>query len=138
MEQPKIDNPSTHFVGLLQTLDSTAVSARPRHRVQPRIPHGRLRSAMSRPKIRRNGLHQPPGLRLFEENDCMDALKALGEDTRVRIVSLLFEEPLGVCEVARRLGLTHYNVSKHLRILREAGLLDVETRGREHLYGVPE
>jgi DNA-binding transcriptional ArsR family regulator len=34
--------------------------------------------------------------------------------------------------------LTHYNVSKHLRILREAGLLDVEKQGREHLYGVPQ
>jgi DNA-binding transcriptional ArsR family regulator len=93
---------------------------------------------MGRQTIRRNSLHQPPELLVFEETDCVDALKALGEDTRMRIVSLLFEEPLGVCEIARRLGVTHYNVSKHLRILREAGLLDVETCGREHLYAVPE
>jgi DNA-binding transcriptional ArsR family regulator len=92
---------------------------------------------MRRQTIRRNALHQPPELLLFEETDCVDALKALGEDTRMRIVSLLFKEPLGVCEIARRLSVTHYNASKHLRILREAGLLDVETRGREHLYVVP-
>jgi DNA-binding transcriptional ArsR family regulator len=75
---------------------------------------------------------------LFEGFDCVGALKALGEDTRVRIVGLLINEPLGVCEIARRLEMSHYNVSKHLRILREAGLLDVEVSGREHLYVVPD
>jgi len=75
---------------------------------------------------------------LFEGFDCVGALKALGEDTRVRIMGLLLEAPLGVCEIARRLGTTHYNISKHLRILREAGLLDVERHGRERLYMVPE
>jgi DNA-binding transcriptional ArsR family regulator len=78
-----------------------------------------------------------PDLLLFDGLDCVEALKALGEETRVRIVGLLFEEPLGVCEIANRLGLTHYNVSKHLRILREAGLVDVEKHGREHVYSVP-
>lgn len=68
----------------------------------------------------------------------MSALKALGEDNRVRIIGLLMEGPLGVCEIARRLDFTHYNVSKHLRILLEAGLLDVEKHGRERLYVVPE
>src|SRR5215510_5987432 len=79
-----------------------------------------------------------PDLLLFEGHDCVSALKALGEDNRVRIMGLLMDAPLGVCEIARRLGSTHYNVSKHLRILREAGLLDVEVHGREHLYVVPE
>jgi DNA-binding transcriptional ArsR family regulator len=77
-------------------------------------------------------------LLLFGELDCVSALRALGEDTRVRIVGLLLQAPLGVCEIARRLDTTYYNVSKHLRILREAGLLDVEIHGREHLYVVPE
>ena len=77
-------------------------------------------------------------LLLFQGLDCVGALRALGEDTRVRIVGLLLQSPLGVCEIARRLGTTYYNVSKHLKILREAGLLDVEINGREHLYLVPE
>lgn len=67
-----------------------------------------------------------PDLLLFDGHDCVSALKALGEDNRVRIMGLLMDGPLGVCEIARRLGSTHYNVSKHLRILREAGLLEVE------------
>jgi len=77
-------------------------------------------------------------LLIYNGRDCVNALKALGEDNRVRIICLLMDAPLGVCEIARRLGLTYYNVSKHLRILREAGLLDLEKHGREHLYVVPE
>jgi DNA-binding transcriptional ArsR family regulator len=69
--------------------------------------------------------------------DCVVALKALGEDTRVRIMGLLIESPLDVGEIARRVGVSQYNVSKHLRILREAGLLQVEKSGRRHLYGPP-
>jgi DNA-binding transcriptional ArsR family regulator len=79
-----------------------------------------------------------PDLLLYDGRDCVSALKALGEDNRVRIIGLLMDTPLGVCEIARRLGSTYYNVSKHLRILREAGLLDVEKHGRERLYVVPE
>lgn len=78
-----------------------------------------------------------PDLLLYDGHDCIGALKALGEDNRVRIIGLLMDSPLGVCEIARRLGTTYYNVSKHLRILREAGLLEVEKHGREHLYAVP-
>ena len=68
--------------------------------------------------------------------DCIAALKALGEESRLRILRLLFKEQLGVNEISRRLKASQYNVSKHLRIMREAGLLEVEKRGKERLYGV--
>jgi DNA-binding transcriptional ArsR family regulator len=93
---------------------------------------------MMRRRATRNVSDPGSDLLRFEGFDCVGALKALGEDTRVRIMGLLLEAPLGVCEIARRLGTTHYNISKHLRILREAGLLDVERHGRERLYMVPE
>lgn len=70
--------------------------------------------------------------------DCVVALRALGEDTRVRIIGLLLEAPLDVSEITRRVGVSQYNVSKHLRILREAGLLQVEKAGRRHLYALTE
>jgi DNA-binding transcriptional ArsR family regulator len=70
-------------------------------------------------------------------NDCVVALRALGEDTRVRIVGLLMEHPLDVGAIAQRLDLTAYNASKHLRVLREAGLLEVVKDGRQRLYGLP-
>ena len=71
-------------------------------------------------------------------SDCVVALKALGEDTRVRIIGLLMEAPLDVSEITERMGVSQYNVSKHLRILREAGLLQVEKTGRRHLYALAE
>ena len=72
------------------------------------------------------------------DHDCLVALRALGEDTRVRIIGLLIDAPLDVGEIARRVGVSQYNVSKHLRILREAGLLQVRKAGRRHLYAVPD
>lgn len=77
-------------------------------------------------------------LPVLQGHDCVVALRALGEDTRVLIVSLLIDEPLEVGQIAKRLGVSQYNVSKHLRILREASLLEVEKDGRRHLYALPE
>lgn len=68
--------------------------------------------------------------------DCIAALKALGEETRLRILRLLFKEPLGVNEISLRLKVSQYNVSKHLRVMREAGLLESEKLGKQRLYSV--
>ena len=68
--------------------------------------------------------------------DCIAALKALGEKTRLRILRLLFKESLSVNEIAERLQVSQYNVSKHLRVMREAGLLETEKDGKQRLYSV--
>jgi len=68
--------------------------------------------------------------------DCMAVLKALSEPTRMRIVRLLLKEQLGVNEISERLDVSQYNVSKHLRILREAGLVETEKQGKLHLCSV--
>jgi regulatory ArsR family protein len=78
----------------------------------------------------RSAARQPPPRVASLDPECVIALKALGEDTRVRIVGLLIDAPLDVSEISKRVGASHYNVSKHLRILREAGLLQVEKTGR--------
>ncbi len=67
---------------------------------------------------------------------CMAVLKALGEMNRLRIMRLLLKEQLGVSSIAHRLRMSEYNVSKHLRILKEAGLLEMEKAGKQRLYGV--
>ena len=77
-------------------------------------------------------------LPVLDTTDCIPALRALAEETRVRIVGLLMDHQLEVGEISRRLGVSTYNASKHLRILREAGLLEVEKDGRRHLYGLKE
>lgn len=68
--------------------------------------------------------------------NCMAVLKALSEPTRMRIVRLLLKQPLGVNDISGSLGVSQYNVSKHLRILREAGLLETEKKGKLRLYGI--
>lgn len=55
---------------------------------------------------------------------------------RLRIMRLLLKEQLGVNAIAHRLRISEYNVSKHLRILKEAGLLAMEKSGKQRLYGV--
>jgi DNA-binding transcriptional ArsR family regulator len=68
--------------------------------------------------------------------DCIAALKALGEETRLRMLRLLFKKKLSVNEIADQLKVSQYNVSKHLRIMREAGLLETEKRGKHRLYAL--
>lgn len=68
--------------------------------------------------------------------NCIAALKALGELNRLRIMRLLLSEQLGVNEIAERLEISQYNVSKHLRILKEAGLLEMEKAGKQRLYTI--
>src|SRR5262245_1230911 len=83
-------------------------------------------------------LNAAPAPEVNPSNDCVVALRALGERTRARIVGMLFEAPLDVGEIAKRVGISQYNTSKHLRILREAGLLEVDKQGRRRLYALPE
>jgi DNA-binding transcriptional ArsR family regulator len=78
-----------------------------------------------------------PGIiRAMTGIDCIAALKALGELSRLRIVRLLLKERLGVNAISERLGMTQYNVSKHLRILKEAGLVEMEKQGQQRLYTI--
>jgi DNA-binding transcriptional ArsR family regulator len=60
-------------------------------------------------------------------------LKALGDPTRWRIVHELLKETCTVGVLTERLDATQYNVSKHIRILREAGIVSTRKDGR-HLY----
>lgn len=57
-------------------------------------------------------------------------LKALADETRWRIVRELLAAPLTVGELTEHLDVTQYNVSKHVRILREAGILETERDGK--------
>jgi DNA-binding transcriptional ArsR family regulator len=68
--------------------------------------------------------------------DCISALKALGEETRLRMLRLLFEQRLSVTEISEHLKVSQYNVSKHLRVMREAGLLEIEKSGQQRFYTV--
>ena len=49
--------------------------------------------------------------------------KALGDDTRLRIVRLLAGRPLCVCQIVDALAEPQYKISRHLAILKHAGLV---------------
>ncbi|ASS75510.1 transcriptional regulator [Tumebacillus algifaecis] len=61
-------------------------------------------------------------------------LTALAEPNRLRIVELLRDRPLTVGEIADRLGLHQPQVSKHLRVLSEAGLVEVHPIANRRIY----
>jgi DNA-binding transcriptional ArsR family regulator len=61
-------------------------------------------------------------------------LSALAEPNRLRIVELLRENPYPVGEIARRLVLRQPQVSKHLRILSEAGIVKARPVAQQRVY----
>jgi DNA-binding transcriptional ArsR family regulator len=67
---------------------------------------------------------------MADTTECIPVLKALGDETRWRIVRELLRETLTVSELTERLEANQYNISKHLRILREAGIVTTEKDGK--------
>jgi DNA-binding transcriptional ArsR family regulator len=63
-----------------------------------------------------------------------DAFNAVAEPRRRQIVDLLAGGERPVNDVVRILGLAQPQVSKHLRVLREVGVVDVRSEGRQRLY----
>ena len=59
---------------------------------------------------------------------------ALAEPSRRQILDLLREGERSVSELVARLHLSQPGVSKHLRVLREAGLVDVRPEGKRRWY----
>ncbi len=60
--------------------------------------------------------------------------KALGDDTRLRIVALLSHGELCVCHVQDALGLTQPNASRQLGILKNAGIVESRRAGTWTYY----
>jgi DNA-binding transcriptional ArsR family regulator len=62
------------------------------------------------------------------------AFEILAEPNRRSILSLLAASERSVGEIERELGMTQPTVSKHLRVLREAGFVEVEVDAQRRLY----
>ena len=63
-----------------------------------------------------------------------DAFNAVAEPQRRRILDLLAGGERSVTELVDGLDLAQPQVSKHLRVLREVGAVDVRGEGRQRLY----
>jgi len=64
----------------------------------------------------------------------MNALAALAEPNRLLIVELLRTGPRPVGEIAGKLHLNQPQVSKHLRVLSEAGWVEVRPSAQQRIY----
>jgi DNA-binding transcriptional ArsR family regulator len=64
----------------------------------------------------------------------MDALTALAEPTRRRIADALRLRECSVSDLVALVGMSQPAVSKHLRVLREAGVVSVEIRAQQRIY----
>jgi DNA-binding transcriptional ArsR family regulator len=63
-----------------------------------------------------------------------DAFNAVAEPRRREIIDALAEGEQPVNDLVRLLGVPQPQVSKHLRVLREVGVVDVRDQGRQRLY----
>lgn len=65
-----------------------------------------------------------------------EILKALGQPTRLKIIELLKKGEMCVCEMLPLLGEEQANVSKHLSILRQAGIVEFRKEGVSSYYRI--
>ena len=56
-------------------------------------------------------------------NNIVDVLKALSDETRLRIINLLYEKELCVCDIMETLEITQTKASRHLAYLKNSGLI---------------
>ncbi len=68
--------------------------------------------------------------------ETIDITKALSDANRVRALMLLTEGPLCVCQIIEMLGLAPSTTSKHMSILRQAGLVEATKQGRWMHYAL--
>ncbi len=65
---------------------------------------------------------------------CASQLKVLADQTRLTVVRSLMRGPMHVGEINAELGLEQSLLSHHLKVLREAGLVEAERDGKAVLY----
>ena len=66
--------------------------------------------------------------------DCTSILKALSDRTRLRLVKRLLTEDCCVNDLSDGLGVSQYNASRHLRVLKHAGIVDVRAVAQRREY----
>lgn len=64
------------------------------------------------------------------------AFSALADPTRLKVFERVAERPRGVGELAQGLPVSRPAVSQHLKVLKDAGLVTAEQRGRARIYRI--
>jgi ArsR family transcriptional regulator len=72
----------------------------------------------------------------YEMRDLVKAMKALSDETRLRILNLLLERECCVCEVMQALEISQTRASRNLSALYDAGFLKLRKDGLWSLYSI--
>ena len=79
--------------------------------------------------------------KLPAENDMQDLaelFKIFGDTTRIRILFVLFEEEVCVCDLAETLGMTQSAISHQLKMLKASGLVRARRKGKSVFYSLAD
>jgi DNA-binding transcriptional ArsR family regulator len=68
----------------------------------------------------------------------VDRLRSIADESRVRLLARLKEGPANVTALAADLEIAQASVSKHLAVLKQAGLVDVERIGNQARYFIAD
>lgn len=66
--------------------------------------------------------------------ESLDLLKSISNETKLRVVSLLLENELCVCELEEITGIRQANISKNLLSLKSTGVVDVRREAQRGFY----
>lgn len=77
----------------------------------------------------------PPENRLY---DLAELFKVFGDSTRIRILFVLFEAEVCVCDLAKVLGMTQSAVSHQLKILKSSKLVKSRRDGKSIFYSLAD
>ena len=72
----------------------------------------------------------------MQKYNCMDVFEAIAEPSRRQILALLSGSELPAGAIVEAVGLSQPGVSKHLKCLREAGLVSMRADGQRRLYRI--
>lgn len=67
-----------------------------------------------------------------------DRFRALGDENRIRLLARLARSPANVRTLTEELGISQAAASKHLAILRRAGLVNFESKGPQSIYQISD
>jgi ArsR family transcriptional regulator len=70
--------------------------------------------------------------------DLAELFKVFGDSTRIRILFVLFESEMCVCDLAEALGMTQSAISHQLRILKQARLVTNRREGKQIIYSLAD
>lgn len=68
----------------------------------------------------------------------IDIFKALAEESRLRILALIMQDEMCVCEIELCLKMTQSNVSRHLTVLKNSGIVDSYKKAQWVYYKISE